>query len=192
MPDQRIFDAPRFTETSTPQPEEEEEVIPEPPLINTPEESFETAPFTTPLLRAKHTAPDRRIFTSDLQVKYDNDRETWFEEASSAYKEEVEVWERECRAHKRQLLRYLDDNNIPLNEYDLHYQYHYGEIYDGNEDLTEPNTEPNTEPELENETMAAQPAAIVQKEIMYLSMLHTMKYEGTTPVEGFLKKFELA
>ncbi|KAF8534203.1 hypothetical protein BDD12DRAFT_896682 [Trichophaea hybrida] len=69
------FDAPRFTETSTPEPEEEEEVIPEPPLINTAEESFETAPFTTPRLRAKPTAPDRRIITSDLQVEYNNDQE---------------------------------------------------------------------------------------------------------------------
>ena len=99
-PNQCIFDAPRFTETSTPEPEEEEEVIPEPPLVNTPEESFETAPFTTPRLRAKPTAPDRRIFTSDLQVEYNNDREAWFEEISSAYEEEVEAWERECRAHK--------------------------------------------------------------------------------------------
>ncbi|KAF8532848.1 hypothetical protein BDD12DRAFT_901509 [Trichophaea hybrida] len=40
--------------------------------------------------------------------------------------------------------------------------------------------------------MDAHAAAAVQQEIMYLSMLHTMKYEGTTPVEGFLKKFELA
>ncbi|KAF8534204.1 hypothetical protein BDD12DRAFT_809551 [Trichophaea hybrida] len=40
--------------------------------------------------------------------------------------------------------------------------------------------------------MATHSAAAVQKEIMYLSMLHTMKYEGSSPVEGFLKKFELA
>jgi hypothetical protein len=93
---------------------------------------------------------------------------------SSTY-EEVEVWEREFRAHKWQLLRYLDDNNVPLNEYDLHYQYHYGENYDSDEDLTEPNTEPNTELELENNILAAQAAATVQKEIMYLSMRHTMK-----------------
>ncbi|KAF8527199.1 hypothetical protein BDD12DRAFT_904121 [Trichophaea hybrida] len=172
-----------FTETSTPEPEEEKQVTPEPPLVNTPEETFET-PFTTPRLRAKRTAPDRRIFTSELQVEYNNDREARFEEISSAYEEEVEVWERECRAHKRQLLRYLDDNHVPIHEYDLHYQYHYGENYDGDEDLTDP--------ELENETMAAQAAAAVQKEIMYFSMLHSMQYEGTTPVEGFLKKFELA
>ncbi|KAF8538584.1 hypothetical protein BDD12DRAFT_806018 [Trichophaea hybrida] len=63
IPDQRIFNAPTFTETSTPELEEEEEVIPELLLINTPEESFETAPFTTPRLMAKPTAPDRKIFT---------------------------------------------------------------------------------------------------------------------------------
>ncbi|KAF8535746.1 hypothetical protein BDD12DRAFT_808326 [Trichophaea hybrida] len=40
--------------------------------------------------------------------------------------------------------------------------------------------------------MAAHAAAAVRNEILYLSMLHTMKYKGTTPVEGFLKKFELA
>ncbi|KAF8241673.1 hypothetical protein K440DRAFT_641574 [Wilcoxina mikolae CBS 423.85] len=40
--------------------------------------------------------------------------------------------------------------------------------------------------------MAPQAAAAAQKEIMYLNMLHSMQYEGTTPVEGFLKKFELA
>ncbi|KAF8252002.1 hypothetical protein K440DRAFT_636187 [Wilcoxina mikolae CBS 423.85] len=40
--------------------------------------------------------------------------------------------------------------------------------------------------------MAAQAAAAAQKEIMYLNMLHSMQYEGNTPVEGFLKKFELA
>jgi hypothetical protein len=173
-PTQRIFDALRFTETSTPEPEEEEEVTPEPPSVNTPEERFKTAPFTTPRLRAKPTAPDRRIFTSDLQLKYNNHWEAWFEEISSTYKE-VEVWEREFRAHKWQLLRYLDDNNVPLNKYDLHYHYHYGENYVSDEDLTEPNTEPNTELELENKIMAAPAAATVQKEIMYLSMLHTMK-----------------
>jgi len=183
-PDQRIVHVLRFIETSTPKPKEEKEVTPELSLINTPKETFETALFTTPRFRAKPTTPDRRIFTSDLQVEYNNDRQTWFEEISSAYQEEVEVWERECRAHKRQLLRYLDDNNIPLIKYNVHYQYHYGENYDGDEDLTEP--------ELENEIMAAQAAAAAQKEIMYLTMLHSMQYEGTTPVEGFLKKFELA
>ncbi|KAF8535374.1 hypothetical protein BDD12DRAFT_912824 [Trichophaea hybrida] len=105
-PDQLvIFDISRFIETSTPEPEEEKEVTPEPSLVNTPEE------------------------------------------ISSAYEKDVEIWEQECRAHKRQLLRYLGDNGIPLNEYDLHYQQHYGGNYDGDEDLTEP--------EFENEIMAA-------------------------------------
>ncbi|KAF8538300.1 hypothetical protein BDD12DRAFT_885501 [Trichophaea hybrida] len=90
-PDQRIFDVLRFIETSNPEPEEEKEVTPEPSLVNTPKETFETARFTTPRLRAKPTAPDRRIFTSDLQVEYNNDRETRFEEISSAYQEEVET-----------------------------------------------------------------------------------------------------
>ncbi|KAF8538882.1 hypothetical protein BDD12DRAFT_805790 [Trichophaea hybrida] len=51
---------------------------------------------------------------------------------------------------------------------------------------------PNTEHKLENETMASEAASPIQKEIMYHSMLYTMKFEGTTPGEGFLKKFELA
>ena len=38
--------------------------------------------------------------------------------------------------------------------------------------------------------MTAQAAAAAQKEIMYLTILHSMQYDGTTPVEGFLKKFE--
>jgi hypothetical protein len=183
-PDQRIFDVPRFIESSTPELKEEKEVTPEPLLVNTTEETFEMAPFTTSRLRAKPTAPDRRIFTSYLQVEYNNGRESWFKEISSAYEEEVEVWELECRAHKRHLLRYLDHNNVPINEYDLHYQYHYGENYDCDANLTEP--------ELDNKIMAAEAATAAQKEIIYLTMLHLMHYEGTTPVEGFLKKFQLA
>ncbi|KAF8536146.1 hypothetical protein BDD12DRAFT_890920 [Trichophaea hybrida] len=90
----------------------------------------------------------------------------------------------------------LDDNNVLLNGYDLHYQYHYRGHNDSAEDSTEPNTEPNAEPNiepvLEYETIAAQAATAVQNEIMYLSMLHTMKYECTTSIEGLLKKFKLA
>ncbi|KAF8528546.1 hypothetical protein BDD12DRAFT_903869 [Trichophaea hybrida] len=158
-PDQPVIpDISKFIETSTPKPEAEKEVTPEPPLVNTPEKTFETAPFTTPPLRPKPKAPDQRIFTSDLQAEYNND-----------------LWEQERQAQNQQLLRYLGDNNVPINKYDLHYKYNYQENYDNNNHLTQT--------ELENETMAAQPAAAVQKEIMYLHMLHAMKYEGTTSVE---------
>ena len=92
-PDQRIVHILRFIETSTPEPEEEKKVTPELSLVNTPKGTFEMALFTTPQFRAKPTAPDRRISTSDLQVEYNNNRETWFEEISSAYQEEVEVSE---------------------------------------------------------------------------------------------------
>jgi hypothetical protein len=81
--------------------------------------------FTYPQLRARPTAPDRRIITSDIQVEYNINRMAWFEEISSAFEEEVEVWEQERRAHKRQLFRYIDNNNVPLEQYDLHYQDHY-------------------------------------------------------------------
>ncbi|KAF8532771.1 hypothetical protein BDD12DRAFT_810714 [Trichophaea hybrida] len=59
--------------------------------------------------------------------------------------------------------------------------------YDGDKDLTKP----NTEPKLAKTTIATQAAAAVQREIVDLSMLHTLKYEVIMPIEEFLKKFEL-
>jgi len=55
------------------EPLTEEQDIPEPPFVNTHEESFEMTPFTTLHLMAPPTAPDKRICTSDRQIGYNHD-----------------------------------------------------------------------------------------------------------------------
>ncbi|KAF8544985.1 hypothetical protein BDD12DRAFT_872115 [Trichophaea hybrida] len=132
-----------------------------------------TAPLTS-RFRVRPIVPERRIFTSDLRVEFNDDRAAW------------DRWEADRRAHKRYLIAYLEERNANISEYDRHFQYHYRHPYDEDEDLSTP---PSDNQESRRASPAPNMANNNDMKNMYFGFLRDLKYDGRTPIKDFLTDF---
>ncbi|KAF8533775.1 hypothetical protein BDD12DRAFT_897844 [Trichophaea hybrida] len=145
-----------------------------------------TAPPTS-RFRVRPIVPERRIFTSDLRVEFNDDHASWETSVAASYRQEISCWEADQRAHKESLIAYLEERNANISEYDHHFQYHYHHPYDQDEDQSTP-------PSDNQDSRRASPAPDNMAnnndmKNMYFGFLRDLKYDGRTPIKDFLTDF---
>ncbi|KAF8541194.1 hypothetical protein BDD12DRAFT_879146 [Trichophaea hybrida] len=125
-----------------------------------------TAPLTS-RFRARPIVPERRIFSSDLRVEFNDDRAAWERSVAASYPQEI-------------------GRNANISEYDRHFQYHYRHPYDEDEDLSTP---PSDNQESRRASPPPNMANNNDMKNMYFGFLRDLKYDGRTPIKDFLTDF---